>query len=375
MPFSIAPLGKLWLLLVVALLAGCGSPAAVVPPPATPASASGLRRGELQAGYEAALAGDFAGAAELLGPLAAQDSEAAELLATVRLAKAMQDLTAHPGDPAVARSALDQVSLALALATEPTLRQTLSDLQGSLLALLTTEDARLALEQLRAADAAPAELAVAARGLAERADRLAASGSLPQGVERVTAAAFLSAAAVFEAAGDEAGRAEARALCERATVAAPEDLEAQACLARLAEQAAAPAQPAAPAASEAQAPAPRPRPAAPAVPAAPTYSVAQRKSFDGSGNSGQYASCVDVQVIGPAGPVSGAVIGINNGEHSYQNQTDQQGYAGRCGLGASTWSVVLFWTPAGSMKDVTTTVYLNGAPEQRAAVVFQGRSG
>jgi hypothetical protein len=115
---------------------------------------------------------------------------------------------------------------------------------------------------------------------------------------------------------------------------------------------------------------PRPRPAAPGE----LYTVAQRKSFDGSGNSGSFASCVDVQVLGAGGPVAGAVIGVNNGEHSYQSQTDAGGYAGRCGLGPSNWSVVLFWTPAeGSIVGATTTVYLNGAPEQRAAVVFQRR--
>lgn len=118
--------------------------------------------------------------------------------------------------------------------------------------------------------------------------------------------------------------------------------------------------------------APRPRPTA--APQGASFAVANRKSFDGSGNSGQFASCIDVQILGRRGPVSGAVLGINNGEHSYQNQTDQNGYAGRCGLGASTWSVVLFWAPErGQVRSSATTVYLNGAPEQRAAVVFQER--
>jgi hypothetical protein len=67
------------------------------------------------------------------------------------------------------------------------------------------------------------------------------------------------------------------------------------------------------------------------------------------------------------------VIEVNNGDHSYQSQTDAGGYTGRCGLGASTWSVVLVWTPAGGASGVTTTVYLSGGPEQRAAVVFQER--
>lgn len=107
---------------------------------------------------------------------------------------------------------------------------------------------------------------------------------------------------------------------------------------------------------------------------APTFAVAARKSFEGSGDSGQYASCIDVQILGRGGPVSGAVIGINNGDLSYQDQTDQSGYSGRCGLGASTWSVVVFWAPgSGQAHGSATTVYVSGAPEQRAAVVFQGR--
>lgn len=113
------------------------------------------------------------------------------------------------------------------------------------------------------------------------------------------------------------------------------------------------------------------RPPPTAVPVV-TYGVARRQSFEGSGNSGAFASCIDIQVVGPGGPVAGAVLGINNGEHSYQNQTDANGYTGRCGLGASTWSVVLFWTPGeGDLRGAVTTIVLSGAPEQRGVVVFQ----
>jgi hypothetical protein len=101
--------------------------------------------------------------------------------------------------------------------------------------------------------------------------------------------------------------------------------------------------------------------------------VAERKSFEGSGASGRFEGCVDVQVVGPGGPVAGAVVGVNNGDHSYQSQTDGGGYTGRCGLGASTWSVVLFWAPGDGDSGVATTVYLSGTPEQRAAVVFVKR--
>jgi hypothetical protein len=123
-------------------------------------------------------------------------------------------------------------------------------------------------------------------------------------------------------------------------------------------------------------PAPRPQSAPPTPlpqPARPAYVVAERKSFEGSGESGRFESCVDVQVIAQSGPVAGAVVAVNNGDHSYQSQTDADGYTGRCGLGPSTWSVVLFWTPGGGDSGVATTVYLSGAPEQRAAVTFEER--
>lgn len=120
---------------------------------------------------------------------------------------------------------------------------------------------------------------------------------------------------------------------------------------------------------------PAARPAPPtntALPAAPQFVVAGRRSFDATEPNGQYASCIDIQVVGRNGPVGGAVIGINNGDHSYQNQTDAAGYTGRCGLGASTWSVVLFWAPPNHpISGATTTVWLNGAAEQRAVVVFR----
>jgi hypothetical protein len=132
-----------------------------------------------------------------------------------------------------------------------------------------------------------------------------------------------------------------------------------------------PATPAAPARRDSGAG--RQQPAPPATTARPAlYSVAARRSHDGSGNSGAFASCVDVQVVGAEGPVAGAVIGVNNGDYSFEAQSDAGGYAGFCGLGASTWSVVLFWTPAdGKVERAVTTVYVSGAPDQRASAVFQ----
>jgi hypothetical protein len=186
------------------------------------------------------------------------------------------------------------------------------------------------------------------------------------------------------AAADPALHAELRAMSDELVelLSAPELLAAQATPAPTASPGpdveppaiTPPPLPTAAAPPPAAAARPQARPTARPAPSPPTpsYTVARRQSFEGSGNSGGFASCVDVQVLGPGGPVAGAVIGINNGEHSYQNQTDAGGYAGRCGLGASTWSVVLFWTPGeGEVRGAVTTVALSGAPEQRGIVVFQ----
>lgn len=145
-------------------------------------------------------------------------------------------------------------------------------------------------------------------------------------------------------------------------------------VADLARQAA-PAPLAAPTRPHSASPTPRPQAARPTPrpQSRPTYVVSQRKSFEGSGASGRFESCVDVQVTSKGGPVAGAVVGVNNGAYSYQSQTNADGYTGRCGLGASTWSVVLFWTPGGEKSGLATTVYLSGTPDQRAAVVFHER--
>jgi hypothetical protein len=172
------------------------------------------------------------------------------------------------------------------------------------------------------------------------------------------------------AADDEALQAEIRATQdELARLLTAETPPSESLPATTATPAAPPAQPTSPPAIAAP-----PRRAAPTARPAPSYRVVQRQSFEGSGNSGAFASCVDLQVIGANGPVAGAVLGINNGDLTYQNQTDANGYAGRCGLGASTWSVVLFWTPGeGNVRGAVTTIYLNGAPEQRGIAVFQLR--
>lgn len=366
-------------MLLAVALAACAAPAA---PVATPSQANPTVPPEAPHEVQIALErGDYAAAVEMLGAPAGPAHVA--LLARARIGLARETLAAAPGEARALRAALDQVGLALTLRPDdPALRDELLGLERALVALLAVEDLRQA---LLAGDAGANGVAAldAARVLAGRAIAAAASEPRLPGAEQIAANGLLAAAAVFEQTGDGAAddRAsarwqEARGFCEQAMALQASDA-ARSCLERLASKLSPPASAAAPATPAAAAlpprrPTPAPRP--PARSTGPAFSVVQRKSFDGSGNSGQFASCIDVQVLGPGGPIPGAVLGINNGEHSYQNQTDAGGYAGRCGLGASTWSVVLFWTPqTGSVSGATTTVYLNGAPEQRAAVVFRAR--
>ncbi|MCS6882004.1 MAG: hypothetical protein RMK84_08100 [Oscillochloridaceae bacterium] len=368
-------------MLLAAALAACVAPAAPVATPApnnptVPPEEAALL--EVQTALER---GDYAAAVEMLGAPVSPAHIA--LLVRARIGLTREIIAAAPGDAQALRAALDQVGLALALRPDDAaLRDELLGLERALVALLAVEDRRQALlaGEPDANDVAALDMA---RTLAGRAVAAVAGEPRLPGAEQIAANGLLAAAAVFERSGDGAAddRAsarwqEARGFCEQAIALQASDA-ARSCLERLASKLNPPASAAAPATPAAatlplRRPTPAPRP--PARSTGPAFSVVQRKSFDGSGNSGQFASCIDIQVLGPGGPIPGAVLGINNGEHSYQNQTDASGYTGRCGLGASTWSVVLFWTPqTGSVSSATTTVYLNGAPEQRAAVVFRSR--
>lgn len=362
------PLRKLLIAALLAwALAGCGGQPEQASAP-TPSAE------HLAAARLAVELGDNAGGVAALAPLASSGDEERRLLAHARLGLALERLADAPGEPLALRSALDLITLALPLTpTDDPLHGELAATQAALAQLLALEDAGRALEALAQSGAAPEALATAARALGEQALRaLEVEPRLP-GAAATAGAGLLRAATALEA--ESAG--EALSLCERAAALAPADEAARACTERLTglatAPAAAPAPPTTAPGNASAAPRP-PAPTRPARPAAIVYGVTQRKSFDGSGNSGAFASCIDVQILRQGNPVGGAVIGFNNGEHSYQSQTNADGYAGRCGLGASTWSVVLFWTPAdGTVRGVTTTVYLSGAAEQRGAVVFEGR--
>lgn len=345
------PLSLSLLPFALALLAAC-----TAPPPAPAAT------DPLSAAAAAQAAGDHADAVALLAPLAVERPDLAQALAEARLAWGLALAESAPGEPAALRAAFDQFSLGLAVAPADPQRATLEAHQRVALGLLALAEAR---EQLRGQGAAPAAEQIAqAAALAALAEAAAAAQPPIPGADQLIGGALLAAAEAYRA-GAEAGaggaerdvwQAQAQALCLRAQAALP----ATDCPEPGAAQQSTSSTPSAPALRR------------PPEPAQPGFAVAQRKSFEGSGASGRYESCIDVQILGHGGPIGGAVVGINNGEHSYQSQTDAGGYTGRCGLGASTWSVVIFWLPPDrTVQGVATTVYLSGAPEQRAAVVFQ----
>lgn len=310
-------------------------------------------------------AGDYPGAVAILAPLAPGRPDLARPLAEARLAWGHSLVAAAPGDPAALRAAFDQFALgAAALAPDAPQRQTLLDHQHAAVALLSLIESGDALGAR--GDAPAAERIALAQALVDQAQAARVAEPKLPGADGLIGAALLAAADAYRSgaaaapagADREAWRAQAQDLCRQAQALRPQ-------IPCPAIEGGAPATSAGPAG-------PAPAPRRPPAPAPPAFAVAQRKSFEGSGASGRYESCIDIQILGRGGPIGGAVVGINNGEHTYQNQTDAGGYTGRCGLGASTWSVVLFWVPPGhSLQGAATTVYLSGAPEQRAAVVFQ----
>lgn len=310
-------------------------------------------------------AGDYAGAVAILAPQAPGRPDLAQPLADTRLAWGRSLVAAAPGDPAALRSAFDQFTLGMA-ALDPgdSQRQTLQSYQRASAALLSLLQAQAALGGQ--GDAPVADRIAQAEALAALAEaarvaepELPGADDLIGGALLIAADTYRSGATVAPADAERAAwQSRAHDLCRRAQAVRPQ----------VACPEGDPGAQAASAGPATSAPAPRRTP----PPAPPGFTVAQRKSFEGSGASGRYESCIDIQILGRSGPIGGAIVGINNGEHTYQNQTDAGGYTGRCGLGASTWSVVLFWVPPGrTIQGAATTVYLSGAPEQRAAVVFQ----
>jgi hypothetical protein len=99
-------------------------------------------------------------------------------------------------------------------------------------------------------------------------------------------------------------------------------------------------------------------------------------NFVGSGNSGQFTSCVAGRVYRPNGGLyQGAQVNVNNGPvNSFNARTGRDGVYRVCGLGASNWSVVLRSAPGVQLAQQTVkVVYVNGSAQEAIVHFFQQR--
>lgn len=122
---------------------------------------------------------------------------------------------------------------------------------------------------------------------------------------------------------------------------------------------------------------PTPRPTARPAPPAPrlrAFSAEVISSYPGSGRSEDRQSCIEGRVRDRNGNgVGGAVVSINNGASNLDRQTNGAGEFQFCGVGDSTWSVVLRYIPGspGLAREVAGTVYVNGSGGQTGIVNFR----
>ena len=120
------------------------------------------------------------------------------------------------------------------------------------------------------------------------------------------------------------------------------------------------------------------RPARPAPTAPPLRSFVAEVivSYPGSGSSGGKSSCVQGVVRDRAGSgVAAAAIAANNGNAEVGKLTNGAGEYQICGLGDSTWSILLRFVPGDPplAQEAVATVYVNGSREQAAVVNFVER--
>lgn len=101
------------------------------------------------------------------------------------------------------------------------------------------------------------------------------------------------------------------------------------------------------------------------------FSAASIVSYAGNSDSGRFESCVTGSVSGSEGPITGAVVNVNNGTNSFDATTGGGGFFRVCGLGPSNWTAVLYFVPGvPTGNQPAVTVYVNGLPEQHAVVSF-----
>lgn len=125
-------------------------------------------------------------------------------------------------------------------------------------------------------------------------------------------------------------------------------------------------------------PTPRPTPRAtprPTTPPTRIFNGVPVRSYPGSGNNGTFASCISGRVTYGGAAIAGASLEVNNGPaNRFSATTNSNGDYRVCGLGASNWSVVLFFVPGNPPigNNPAIVVYVNGNAAQEALVNFTG---
>jgi hypothetical protein len=117
-------------------------------------------------------------------------------------------------------------------------------------------------------------------------------------------------------------------------------------------------------------------PPSPTPPPVVRFSARVDVNFEGSGNSGQFRSCVAGRVQTADGRLySGALVNVNNGpKNSFPARTGRNGEYRVCGLGPSHWNVVLIQVPGMTLAQRPGgVVYLNGDAQEAIVHFFRQR--
>jgi tetratricopeptide (TPR) repeat protein len=97
-------------------------------------------------------------------------------------------------------------------------------------------------------------------------------------------------------------------------------------------------------------------------------------TFEGSGTTGQFRSCIAGRVRAADGnPYAGAQVNVNNGpKNSFNARTGRDGVYRVCGLGPSHWDVVLRQVPGMALaQQPSGVVYLNGDVQEALVHFFR----
>lgn len=204
------------------------------------------------------------------------------------------------------------------------------------------------------------------------------------GPDSLPADQLLAVAQIYEASDDQqpADRDQAQSLCTLLQELWPPDsaevAAARACVQRMSRSSPSPTAIVIPSATPgiAAPPPQEPTPTPVPPPAWRTYTAAAGPRYPQDSATNQFVSCIGGRVIRTDGTgVASAQGNVNNGDNSFSWITNASGEFIVCGLGASSWSVVLFYVPdAPGLQggtDVAATAWVNGSAEHRVWVEFR----